>query len=236
MTILVMRRLRASESTACLSVYFTALAVSDLCLLTISMIFNWPERSFGIPVKEIHHVTCITSFFVLFVTSMTSAWFLMAMTGQRMISVILPHRVGVLCTVRRAKIITAVLVTTAIVSTELHIAPLVVWHQSTQRHIAPLVVWHQYHTAAHCTTGGVASVHTAAHCTTSGVASVHTAAHCTTGGVASVPHGGTLHHWWCGISPHSGTLHHWWCGISPHSSTLHHWWCGISPHSGTLHH
>ncbi|KAL8558449.1 hypothetical protein ACOMHN_058808 [Nucella lapillus] len=113
MTIVVMRRLRASESTACLSVYFTALAVSDLCLLSVPVCFYWPELALDIDVRTVHDLTCAVPIFIAFVSSMTSAWLLVVMTCQRMMSVIVPHRVGVMCTVRRAKILTAVLVLSA---------------------------------------------------------------------------------------------------------------------------
>ncbi|KAL8598031.1 hypothetical protein ACOMHN_062629 [Nucella lapillus] len=113
MTIVVMRGMRASESTACLSVYFTALAVSDLFDLLTSVLWAWPEMAFNVPVAYFHDLSCTAVYFVSFASSMTSAWFLMTMTCQRLTSVLLPHRVAVLCTVRRGKVITSVLVVLA---------------------------------------------------------------------------------------------------------------------------
>ncbi|KAL8606308.1 hypothetical protein ACOMHN_024203 [Nucella lapillus] len=107
MTVVVMRGLRASQSTACLSVYFTALAVSDQCLLTsilwfwIDVVFTWPPSYYRF------NLLCTVLYFVCYTSTQTSAWFLVAMTYQRVTSVVAPHRVGVLCTVRRGKIITA---------------------------------------------------------------------------------------------------------------------------------
>ncbi|KAL8617843.1 hypothetical protein ACOMHN_040191 [Nucella lapillus] len=116
MTIVVMRGMRASESTACLSVYFTALAVSDLCLLTSSLLWYWPPQVFDMPLWYFNDVSCTVLFFVFYVASLTSAWFLVAMTCQRMTSVVVPHRVGLLCTVRRGKFVTAGVVVTSCVA------------------------------------------------------------------------------------------------------------------------
>ncbi|XP_076465361.1 uncharacterized protein LOC143297073 [Babylonia areolata] len=111
MTVVVMRAMRTSESTACLSVYFTALAVSDLCLLTTSVLWDWPVMAFNTKIPYLRDLPCTVPFFFSYTSSMTSAWFLVAMTCQRLMSVVLPHRVAVLCTVKRGVIITASIVT-----------------------------------------------------------------------------------------------------------------------------
>ncbi|XP_076464738.1 uncharacterized protein LOC143296597 [Babylonia areolata] len=111
MTVVVMRAMRTSESTACLSVYFTALAVSDLCLLTASVLWDWPDMAFNSEIPYLSDLPCTIPFFFTYLSSMTSAWFLVAMTCQRLTSVVLPHRVAVLCTVKRGVIITAGIVT-----------------------------------------------------------------------------------------------------------------------------
>ncbi|XP_076454857.1 uncharacterized protein LOC143289693 [Babylonia areolata] len=113
MTVVVMRGMRASQSTACLSLYFTALAVSDQCLLT-SMLWYWVDTVFSwLPSFLQTNVLCTVTQFVGYTSTQTSAWFLVSMTYQRVTSVVLPHRVGVLCTVRRGKAIIAAVTTTA---------------------------------------------------------------------------------------------------------------------------
>ncbi|KAL8572046.1 hypothetical protein ACOMHN_038404 [Nucella lapillus] len=107
MTIVVMRAMRTSESTSCLSVYFTALAVSDLILLGTTMASYWPEMAFNLPLAYFHDLTCSGLLFVTTASSMTSAWLLVTMTSQRLMSVVVPHRVSVLCTARRGKLISA---------------------------------------------------------------------------------------------------------------------------------
>ncbi|KAL8606319.1 hypothetical protein ACOMHN_024214 [Nucella lapillus] len=111
MIVVVMRGLRASQSTACLSVYFTALAVSDQCTLVTSTLWLWIEGVFSWPPSFfVFDLLCTIPKFVWYVCPLMSAWFLVAMTYQRVTSVVAPHRVGVLCTVGRGKIVIAAIV------------------------------------------------------------------------------------------------------------------------------
>ncbi|XP_076435125.1 FMRFamide receptor-like [Babylonia areolata] len=115
MTVVVMRGMRSSQSTACLSVYFTALALSDQCLLMTSLTFFWVHMGFSWPPSFFRYdLLCIAPKFLWCTSGVTSAWFLVSMTYQRVISVIAPHRVKILCTVRRGKIIVAVIVILAV--------------------------------------------------------------------------------------------------------------------------
>ncbi|XP_076439269.1 uncharacterized protein LOC143278123 [Babylonia areolata] len=112
MIVAVMQRMRrASKSTACLSLYFTALAWSDQCLLVVALPFYWVDKAFSWP-PSFHRfdLLCWIPKFLWSITGITSAWFLVAMTYQRVTSVVAPHRVGVLCTVRRGKVIVAFIV------------------------------------------------------------------------------------------------------------------------------
>ncbi|KAL8608180.1 hypothetical protein ACOMHN_016635 [Nucella lapillus] len=117
MIVVVMRGLRASQSTACLSVYFTALAVSDQCLLTMFSLWFWTDKVFSWPPSFFYfNLLCTLPKFVWYSCSPASAWFLVAMTYQRVTSVVAPHRVGVLCTVNRGKIIIATIAIVALVT------------------------------------------------------------------------------------------------------------------------
>ncbi|XP_076435157.1 cysteinyl leukotriene receptor 1-like [Babylonia areolata] len=114
MTVLVMRGMRSSHSTACLSLYFTALAVSDQVQLTISVLFHWVDKTFSWPPSFFRYdLLCSLPKFAWNASSISSAWLLVAMTYQRVISVMVPHRVGVLCTVGRGKIVVAVIIVIA---------------------------------------------------------------------------------------------------------------------------
>ena len=107
MTILVMKRMMAasSSSTACFYLCFIALAVSDLANLG-DMFHYWLTRAFHIPaVQDLHSATCKLTFAYAFTCSMTSAWFLVVVTCQRVTSVLWPHRVLVTWTLRRGKVV-----------------------------------------------------------------------------------------------------------------------------------
>ncbi|KAL8625906.1 hypothetical protein ACOMHN_012498 [Nucella lapillus] len=114
MIVVVMRKLRGSRSTACLSLYFTALAVSDQCLLTTAVSWYWGDITFTFPASFYRHdLLCTIPDFLWYTSSLTSAWFLVTMTYQRVTSVVAPHRVGILCTVRRGRMVIAFIVSVA---------------------------------------------------------------------------------------------------------------------------
>ncbi|KAL8606322.1 hypothetical protein ACOMHN_024217 [Nucella lapillus] len=92
MIVVVMRGMRGSQSTACLSVYFTALAVSDQCLLMTSVLWFWIDVVFSWPPSFFSYgLLCKLPKCVWYTCSVTSAWFLVAMTYQRV------TRVAVCC-------------------------------------------------------------------------------------------------------------------------------------------
>ncbi|KAL8621549.1 hypothetical protein ACOMHN_026221 [Nucella lapillus] len=125
MTVVVMRGMAASKSTACLYFYFTALAVSDQCILATSLTFYWVDMGFSWPPSFFRfNILCSVPKFLWNASGIVSAWVLVAMTYQRVTSVVAPHRVGVLCTVKRGKIIVGVIVMAACA---VHAQLLVTW-------------------------------------------------------------------------------------------------------------
>ena len=107
MTIVVMRGMRTGLSNPSMSQYFIALAVSDTFILFNDLLRQWLKYAFAIDIEPLHAATCKILRFASHTSAMTSAWFLIAMTYQRVISVLLPHRVGVICTARRGKLVIA---------------------------------------------------------------------------------------------------------------------------------
>ncbi|XP_076438591.1 uncharacterized protein LOC143277600 [Babylonia areolata] len=105
MTVVVMSGMRASESTACLAGYFTALALSDLVLLITSVLWDWPFHRLRNPRPVLRrtplHHTLLPALRVLHDVSL--------------VPLVLPHRVGVLCTARRGKVVIAVIVMVSLV-------------------------------------------------------------------------------------------------------------------------
>nr|KAG5712790.1 hypothetical protein BaRGS_007387 [Batillaria attramentaria] len=88
-------------------VYFKALAVSDLCLLYSGLLRNWIRFFFKVELRDTFTVVCKVHIWVVYVTGMTSSWFLVAMTTQRAMSVVWPHRLQTACTRRSAKLTVA---------------------------------------------------------------------------------------------------------------------------------
>ena len=108
MTIVVMRGMtRAGQSFSCMSLYFTVLAVSDLLVLFTDLVPDCLKSAFDIDIEPLHAATCKVLRFASHTCAMTSGWFLIAMTYQRVTSVVLPHRVSVLCTAKRGKLVIA---------------------------------------------------------------------------------------------------------------------------------
>jgi hypothetical protein len=88
MTVVVMRRLTSGHSTPCMPVYFTALAVSDWLLLVIGLPEYWKLFYFGTDFLDTDLFYCKLYPFLQKTVSSTSAWYLVAMTCQRVVSVL----------------------------------------------------------------------------------------------------------------------------------------------------
>lgn len=108
MILLLLGRLRSSES--CLDVFFIALAFSDLCLLLTAVLRVFVKAHFLIDIYDTHNVVCKMCTWILSVTGVVSAWSLVVMSVQRAMSVIWPHRVKVLCTRKKSKLMLSALV------------------------------------------------------------------------------------------------------------------------------
>ena len=102
MTIAIHKR---SILTSPLSVFFIVLAVSDLGLLYSNCLTRWIFFAFNFNVFVQNSVLCKISFFILYVSGCLSAWTLVAMTAQRAVCVLWPHRANVLCRVGKSKVI-----------------------------------------------------------------------------------------------------------------------------------
>ena len=104
MTLVILRTMPRGGSSGSMSLFFVALAVSDLVLLYTGLLRQWLYHTVTLDLRELHDVICKIHVFVVYLSSMTSAWFLVAMTVQRVVSVMLPHRVGLLSTRRKAQV------------------------------------------------------------------------------------------------------------------------------------
>ena len=100
MIIIIMNRLRNTVSS--MSVYFTALAVSDLLFIYTVVMRTFIATNFSYDYYTISTAVCKIGIFLLYVTGVTSAWILVTMTMQRAAAVLWPHRVNVFCTRRKS--------------------------------------------------------------------------------------------------------------------------------------
>lgn len=93
--------------------FFRALAVSDLCLLYSGLLRNWIKYYFHFDIRVTHSAVCKVHIWLVYVAGMTSAWFLVAMTSHRSLSVVWPHRTKAMFTKRTALVVIAVIVVLA---------------------------------------------------------------------------------------------------------------------------
>ena len=104
MTLVILRTMPRGGSSGSMSLFFAALAVSDLALLYTGLLRQWLYRTVTLDLRTLHDVICKIHVLVIYLSRMSSTWFLVAMTMQRVVSVMLPHRVGLLSTRRKAQV------------------------------------------------------------------------------------------------------------------------------------
>ena len=102
MIILIHKR---TALTSSMSVFFLTLAASDLMLLYVTCFRSWMQITFEVNISVQHDALCKLDLFLLYVLGVLSAWTLVAMTAQRAVCVLFPHRANVLCTVGKSKVI-----------------------------------------------------------------------------------------------------------------------------------
>ena len=96
--------------TSSMSVFFLTLAASDLVLLYVTCFKGWILFTFEFDISAQHGALCKLDVFFIYLSGVLSAWTLVAMTAQRAVCVLFPHRANVLCTVGKSKVIVVSLV------------------------------------------------------------------------------------------------------------------------------
>ncbi|XP_025080389.1 probable G-protein coupled receptor 139 [Pomacea canaliculata] len=92
---------RRGESTV--TTYLIALAVSDLLLLYFGLLRLWLYFEFGFDFMSVSSFVCKLCKWVVYMSGAMSAWFLVAVTLQRTVSVVWPHRMNAVCTPRTSR-------------------------------------------------------------------------------------------------------------------------------------
>ena len=103
--------------TSLMSVFFLTLAASDLVLLCVTCFKVWIKLIFGFDLSAHNDALCKLVTFLIYVSGVLSAWTLVAMTAQRAVCVLFPHRANVLCTVGKSR---AIVVSVAFFITAIH--------------------------------------------------------------------------------------------------------------------
>ena len=91
--------------TSSMSVFFLTLAASDLVLLYVTCFRAWIKFAFEFEMSAQNDTLCKLVVFLIYISGVLSAWTLVAMTAQRAVCVLFPHRANVLCTVGKSKAI-----------------------------------------------------------------------------------------------------------------------------------
>ena len=102
LTIVICRR---PEMMSSMSVYFVTLAGSDLLSLIVNALNQWIYYTFDIDLMSLNTFACKVIGWLVYVSGVLSSWILVAMTVQRAVCVLWPHRADILCSARNSKAI-----------------------------------------------------------------------------------------------------------------------------------
>ena len=102
MTIAIHKR---TTQASPMSVFFVVLALADLVLLYFNCFPSLVHRTVGVHLNKQSSLLCKLFQFCVYTSGVLSAWTLVAMTAQRAVCVLWPHRANVLCTVGKSKVI-----------------------------------------------------------------------------------------------------------------------------------
>ncbi|XP_025104591.1 probable G-protein coupled receptor 139 [Pomacea canaliculata] len=110
MTIVMMRRMSEGQSSHTMSLYFTALAVSDLIILYSGLLRKWLYYLFNIFIPDMDISLCKLIPFLVYSSGTISAWIIVAMTMQRVMSVVWPHYKSLSCTKKKVGLVITIIV------------------------------------------------------------------------------------------------------------------------------
>eukprot|EP00745_Piridium_sociabile_P006606 TRINITY_DN14255_c0_g1_i1.p1 TRINITY_DN14255_c0_g1~~TRINITY_DN14255_c0_g1_i1.p1 ORF type:complete len:182 (-),score=10.29 TRINITY_DN14255_c0_g1_i1:1-546(-) len=112
-TIFVLHRTKGHNSSH--HVFLIALAVADLSCLGTYVLGRLFSHCFSLQIWTLNTVTCKLYFWIRSASYRLSSWLVTAVTVQRTLAITCPHRVRVMCTVRRTWTVVAALVITGCV-------------------------------------------------------------------------------------------------------------------------
>ncbi|KAL8569301.1 hypothetical protein ACOMHN_024249 [Nucella lapillus] len=110
-TFIVMRRIKDHNSSQ--YAILMALAVSDFALLYSDALRVWVFYLFHVDVRLLHRAVCKVQIWVIYSVNTTSAWLVTSVTVQRTMAVLWPHKMRMVCTVRKTWVVIAAVFFTA---------------------------------------------------------------------------------------------------------------------------
>lgn len=99
LTLLVLFRNRKISSTA---MFLVALAMSDLVILYSGPLRNWINFMWEVDIRYLSDAGCRVQVYLTYCSIHFSSWILVAVTWERTLSVLRPHKVRLFCTSKRA--------------------------------------------------------------------------------------------------------------------------------------
>lgn len=96
LTIIVI--LRQIRKTTSISLFLLCLAVSDMLVLYTVTLRHWIRNVWETDIRDMSDAGCKAHAFLTYVSMQLSSWLLVAVTTERVFSVVVPHRVKFICT------------------------------------------------------------------------------------------------------------------------------------------
>lgn len=107
LTVLVLSR--STKKLCSTTLYLITLAVSDTLFLLNSPLRQWIRHTWKYDIRSSHELVCKLTVWLTYGTLQYSSWLLVALTLERVVSVLWPHKVRVKCTGSTSKIVIALL-------------------------------------------------------------------------------------------------------------------------------
>lgn len=106
LTIIVLNR--SSKKLSSTALYLVCLAISDTLFLLNGPLRQWIRHTWEYDIRGAHEVVCKITVWLTYGTLQFSSWSLVALTVERVVSVLWPHKVRTSCTTSLSKVVVIV--------------------------------------------------------------------------------------------------------------------------------
>ena len=105
LSIIILFRLARKASITSTTIYLVTLAISDTVILLCGPLRNWIKFTWEKDVRYYSDSSCKAQLYFTYLSIHFSSWLLVAITMERVASVVFPHKVRVGCTPRNATVV-----------------------------------------------------------------------------------------------------------------------------------